>query len=256
MTGLARLAPVGLDELIEVAGLQTRIDRKYALSTGDLAMVVDLLPTGTRVLDIAGSRGFGYASVYFDTPELLSYHQAAYRRRRRFKVRTRTYLSSGEEVLEVKTRTGEATVKERLPGRHTQDGHLTPVGADFVCRALASAGIDTSPVGHLAPVLTTAYSRSTLLLPEAAGRVTVDTDLTWVDAAGPTLTRPELAIIETKAARQATDVDRLLWSLGIRPARVSKFATGLATLRPTLPANRWARTQRRFFASAGLPNFC
>ena len=50
----------------------------------------------------------------------LGYHLAAHRRRRRFKVRSRSYDDSGLAFLEVKTRDGARTVKTRLEGRHAQ----------------------------------------------------------------------------------------------------------------------------------------
>jgi hypothetical protein len=46
------------------------------------------------VLEIDGARSFAYDSTYFDTPDLDAYLLAATRRRRRFKVRTRTYVDS------------------------------------------------------------------------------------------------------------------------------------------------------------------
>ena len=45
-------------------------------------------------------------------------------------------------------------------------------------------------------------------------------------------------------------VDRLLWQRGTRPARISKYATGLAALRPDLPDVPWRRTLRRHFRDA------
>lgn len=243
-----RLEPIGLEELIARAGLLTRVDRKYAVTGADLEMVLELAPDGTRVLDIACERSFDYASTYLDTPDLDTFHGAAHRRRRRFKVRTRTYLSSGEEYLEVKTRSGAATVKSRLAGRHTDGGRLTATGADFVGSTLLHAGIDPGPVERLGPVLTTEYRRTTLLLADQASRVTVDTGLRWhALTGGHALGLPELGIIETKSAGRVSEMDRLLWSLGIRPARISKFATGLAALHSDLPRNRWTRTLRRHF---------
>ncbi len=245
------LDPIGLDELLATATLQTRVDRKYALTTGDLAMLLDLLPPDVRVLDIDGERSFGYVSTYLDTPRRLTHHLAAHRRRRRFKVRTRTYLSSGAEYLEVKTQAGGgATVKDRLAGRHTDGDRLSPNGSEFVCGTLAAAGIDPSPVAHLRPALTTAYHRTTLLVPRDGARATLDTGLTWSTPDGARLTRPRLAIVETKSPGRASELDRLLWSLGFRPGRISKFGTGLAALRPELPRNRWARTLRAHFADA------
>ncbi len=66
------------------------------------------------MLEIEGLRCFRYESVYFDTPDLAAYHQAATGRQNKFKVRTRTYVDSAECVLEVKTRGGRGeTIKER-----------------------------------------------------------------------------------------------------------------------------------------------
>ena len=61
---------------------------------------------------------------------------------------------------------------------------------------------------------------------------------------GRSLDLPGLVIVETKSRSAATDVDRLLWRARCRPQPVSKFATGLAALRPELPHNRWARLLR------------
>ena len=52
-------------------------------------------------------------------------------------------------------------------------------------------------------------------------------------------------VLETKSGSAAGPLDRHLWAHGIRPSRISKFATGMAALRPELPANRWHRTLRR-----------
>jgi hypothetical protein len=49
-------------------------------------------------------------------------------------------------------------------------------------------------------------------------------------------------IMETKSGSAAGPLDRHLWAHGVRPCRISKFATGLAALNPQLPANRWHRT--------------
>ena len=49
-----------------------------------------------------GRRWFRYRSHYFDTPTLSSYLAAAHRRPRRHKVRSRSYLDSGQHFLEVK----------------------------------------------------------------------------------------------------------------------------------------------------------
>ena len=93
-TILADLDAIGLDELNERAAMLTRVDRKYALDATQASAILSRLPAETKVLQIAGQVSQGYASTYYDTPDMDSYMLTALKRRRRFKVRSRTYLSS------------------------------------------------------------------------------------------------------------------------------------------------------------------
>ncbi|MGY3519125.1 polyphosphate polymerase domain-containing protein [Micromonospora sp. PTRAS2] len=246
-TVLADLAPIDLAELTGRAALQTRFDRKYLLPTAEVPGLLAGLDPGTQVLEIDGRRSFRYESVYFDTPDLVSYRLTAHRRRRRFKIRTRTYVDSGLCWLEVKTEgTRGGTVKHRLPYHPGDSGTLSP-GRTFVDGILATLGTGGGTGLALASTLTTRYLRSTLFLPTTASRATIDLGLCWEGGHGARLELPGLAIVETKTGSTASHVDRLLWSHGHRPVAVSKYATGLAALRPELPCARWRRTLRRHF---------
>ncbi|MEU4239786.1 polyphosphate polymerase domain-containing protein [Actinoplanes sp. NPDC026619] len=241
MSALATLEPISLDELLEKASLQTRVDRKYVLPLSEALDLPARLGGQARVLEIDGQRTFRYRSTYFDTHDLISFRLAAHRRRRRFKVRTRTYLDSALCWLEVKTEGYRGgTVKDRLPYQTCDHETVTP-GRWFVDDILGTS------VGSLTPVLTTNYRRATLHVFADDSRVTIDTSLSWTDPSGFGLHLPQLAIVETKTRSAASPVDRLLWADGRRPVRISKYATGLAALRPELPANRWGRTLRRYF---------
>ncbi len=249
--GLA-LRPISLDELNAAASLQRRVDRKYALRRDELGDVLAGLDRDARVLEIAGERRSRYESVYFDTPDLTSYLLAARGRRRRFKVRTRSYVDVGTSFLEVKTRAGRSvTVKDRISYDGADATELTEEGAAYAASVFADVGID-APGRPLGPVLTTAYRRTTLLLADGASRATIDVDLAWIDHGdhahfGRRLELPELVIVETKSVGGAGELDRLLWANGHRPASISKFGTGLAALRPGLPRNKWSRVLRRHF---------
>ena len=246
---LMALPPVGLDELVAAGGLMTRVDRKYPLRAADADLLVGLAPAGTRVLDIERRRRFGYTSTYLDTTGLATYHLAAHRRRRRFKVRVRRYDATGATYLEVKTRDGGRTAKHRLAGDHLGAGRLDAEGSDFVAATLEAAGIDSGPVPGLTPSAEIRYDRTTLLVDGdgTPARVTLDRALRWCRPDGSRLSLPDLVVVETKTPGRPSSLDRLLWSLGHRPRRVSKYATGLAALDPHLPANRWARTLRDHF---------
>ena len=52
---------------------------------------------------------------------------------------------------------------------------------------------------------------------------------------------------EQKASRRWRLYNRLLWSAGHRPSSISKYATGMAALRPDLPSNKWAPILRHHF---------
>ncbi|WP_010205756.1 VTC domain-containing protein [Salinibacterium sp. PAMC 21357] len=218
------------------------------------------------MLEIDAEQHFDYESVYFDTPDSASYFLAAHPRRRRFKARTRSYLNSGDCYLEVKTKGSRGTTaKQRLPYSFDERNQLTAAGREYIGELLndaSVAGIDTET---MAPVLTTRYTRTTLFLPGSGSRCTIDSGLEWqrndvgLDSAAELGGAAELrfddtVIVETKSAGQASEVDRILWRMGHRPDRISKFATGLAALSPELPHNRWSRVLRRHFLRRFWPS--
>jgi hypothetical protein len=246
---VARFEAIPLAELTERAGLLTRVDRKYLLPAAELPVVLAGLPGDVRVLEIDARRRFGYRSDYFDTPGLDSYHGAARRRRRRFKLRLRSYLDTDLRFLEVKTRGARGTtVKQRFPYARER-GPWETADTELAVAALGAAGVPD--VGRRFDLtLTTEYDRVTLFLASTGSRVTVDRHLTWALPDGTAMSLPGRVIVETKSGRSTSPVDRLLWSLGHRPCPISKYATGLAALRPGLSANRWCPVLRRHFASS------
>ncbi|GIM90915.1 polyphosphate polymerase domain-containing protein [Paractinoplanes toevensis] len=243
---ITELAPIGLHELVERAGLLTRIDRKYLLPASALPVILAGLPGDARILEIDGRRHFGYRSAYFDTPGLDSYRTTAQRRRRRFKLRIRSYLDSDLHLLEVKTRGPRGlTIKDRFP--YAGDGvTLSPEMRAYAVRSLEAARV-TVRDPRFEAVITTRFERITLLLPSTGSRATIDRGLTWTLPDGGALCLSDRMIVETKSARGASPLDRLLWSLSHRPCPISKYATGMAALHPDLPDNRWHRILRQHF---------
>ena len=237
------LAPASLATVMELAELQTRVDRKYLIGPAVFARLTDELGDRFAVLEIDRLRAFRYESVYFDTPELDSYLSAAHERRRRFKVRTRTYLDSGGCVLEVKTRGGRGeTVKQRMEYDVRWRDRLTSEAHDFVreCTGLVEPQ-------RLAPTVTTSYRRTTLVDVVARTRLTCDNGLVCSTGDGRAVSLPDELLLETKSAGGPTTTDRFLWAGGHRPTSVSKYCLALAALDPTLPANKWHRTLGRYF---------
>jgi len=242
---LSHLPAVGLEELTTEAALLTRVDRKYLVPTATARQILSTFTTEAKVLEMDGNRRFAYDSVYFDTPDLDSYMLAAHGRRRRFKIRTRTYLDTALSFLEVKTEGArEATVKERIPYELCDRDRLTEEGLAYLNETLMTAIGDVS-FGPLGAVLSTRYHRSTLFLPESGSRATIDSDVTWQRPDGQPWVLDGAVVVETKSGSTPGPLDKHLWRNGVRPCRISKFATGMAALHPELPANRWNQTLRR-----------
>ena len=264
---VAGFAPVTLEEIQERADLQTRVDRKYVVPEDLFVELLQEHPS-LGVLEIGGLRRFGYESVYFDTPDFASYRGAAHSRRRRFKVRTRTYTDAGDCVFEVKVKGGRGeTVKERLSYGLADAATITPQAAGFAQAVLQDTLPDAaSVVESLRPTMVTTYDRTTFVDHAAGTRLTCDTSLRCVPAlrSVPSLRRvpagdqsgagdgehvelENLVLLESKSPGPATDLDRWLWARGHRPDRISKYCVGLAALNPELPSNKWHRTLVRHF---------
>ncbi len=249
MRAVERFDPISLDELVADAGLMTRLDRKYLLPIADVATLLNALNPATRALQIAGERTFRYSSVYFDTPDLKSYYTAAQPRRRRFKVRTRSYVDTGGAFIEVKLRGPRGvTAKDRREYAPSDAAHLTDEARTEVASMLEAGAVDGEIAWQLQPAVTSTYERTTLLAHEGYARATIDTALAWRDEEGPNLAMPDMAIVETKSSSQPSEIDRRLWRMGHRPQSMSKYGTGMAALRPNLPSNRWTRLVRGPFA--------
>ena len=242
---LAEMPSVGLAEIEERAALQSRVDRKYVMPIAEAGRLLEALAPVAAALEINGLRRFRYESMYFDTPDLASYRRTAYRHRRRFKIRTRTYVDSGTTWLEVKVPGPRgSTMKYRSPH---EPGPFLSAGRVFIDDVFTRH--DLAVQAGFTPTLRTRYLRVTLLLPTGDSRVTIDTGLHF-NADHRDLHLPATAIVETKTGSAASSADRLLWQWGHRPVAISKYATGLAAIRTDLPAAPWHRVLRRHFTTS------
>lgn len=240
--------PIGLEELNSSAALQTRVDRKYVLSLDTAVQALADVADRLVVLEINGTRSFQYQSLYFDTPDFASFRGSASGRRRRFKVRVRSYVESAQRALEVKTRSGRGeTVKSRMEYQPACLEVLTPEACRFVDETLEAPEL----AARLVPSMWTAYHRSTMVDINDHSKITIDRCLQARPVAGPWRPLTDRVIIETKSSAGATPLDRALWTRHVRPVAISKFAAAMATHHQSLPANRWNRVLRDHFIAPG-----
>ena len=139
MTALAigdtDLEPIGLDELVERAELL--LGSTASTSSPCARPVTD----GCRAGGHAGAgdrrrRSFGYRSAYLDTPDLHSLPRRRPFHRRRWKVRTRTYLDAAPDAtstwLEVRLAAADQTLKQRIAHPNAELTAASPRRGAFV----------------------------------------------------------------------------------------------------------------------------
>ncbi|SHN32871.1 MULTISPECIES: polyphosphate polymerase domain-containing protein [Streptomyces] len=246
--------PISLAEVNERSALLARFDRSYLVPTETFAHVVGRLTAPQRrggplrALAIDGRRAFRYHSVYYDTPDLRSFHDHRQGRRLRFKIRERVYQDTGERQYEIKLkgRRGD-TVKHRQPLTGT-DTPLAPAQQAFLAATLNRAYAIAAPA-TLHPSLSTDYLRATFV--GDGERITCDAGLVCVDLRTQQAVHcdTDLVLVETKSTGHLTDADRVLHAHGVQPAVFTKYCGAFAALHPSLPANRWRRAARRAFGT-------
>ncbi len=237
---------IDLPTLESGAALLSRVDRKYVVPLATFERLVSALGDEWSALEIDGRRLFGYSSVYFDTPDLLTYRAHLQRRRRRYKIRVRRYVDTDDCMLEVKHKGLRGiTVKHRRPHATSGQSELGDDGRSFVSECLRR--YDEPPVETLAPVVVTTNRRATLVSLSGTSRLTVDTDLTCGWGCSRTALRPGHVVLESKVEGHASTVDRMLRALGERPAVISKYCVGVASLGLDVPSNPWRRTLSTYF---------
>ncbi|MFT6764754.1 MAG: hypothetical protein ACJAXA_003428 [Candidatus Aldehydirespiratoraceae bacterium] len=252
---VATFEPISLGGANHVAELQTRVDRKYLVDESALWELLDSLAPTVRVLEIDGRHSCHYQSTYFDTDNFALNSAAVQGRRKRFKVRSRTYGDDGPCFLEVKAKGSRgANVKSRIGYCRIDHDTITGNGLHFVEEVTGNSNL----ASFLLPALTTQYTRSTLIDPGNHTRLTFDRHVRCTDHGG-TEAVLDAIVVETKSARAARSTDQWLWRHGVRPTKISKFCTGLAAIRPELPANKWHRMIDRHWRiqpSSPSPQLC
>ncbi len=224
---LASYDAISLDELNEKAEMLARLDNKYIMDLDNLDVALGALQSDFDILDINGERAFSYATRYFDDGELRAYYDHHQRRRKRCKVRVRTYVGAKLHYLEVKVIEPRGTTAKTRLRLKTLPQQLNNECLAFVddCHRNAYGMPFTK---NVSPVLLVQYERITLVAKEGGERLTIDTNLRLSGAGRSRIVDPNICIIETKSARGNGVADKTFRALHVQPTgRVSKFCIGM-----------------------------
>lgn len=230
---LSRLKPVRLAAM-DCVNFMNRTDTKYLFPTSRLGELIDNLQGRYKVLEIQKLKIQLYSTTYFDTPEFLFYYQHVNGHLERHKVRLRTYESTGESFLEVKTKNNKSrTIKNRLSDC-LFSGSLINSNADFIKE---HSSVDPTV---LKPVLINRFIRVTLISFATIERITIDFNLSFTDFnSGKFIDMPYLAVAELKKEGHsvASTFNVVLKNMGIYPSGFSKYCIGSAILNDSLRKN-------------------
>ena len=109
---LSSFKPISLDEMSGIK-LMNRTDTKFVTTVDRLRLLLELAQKDYRAQEINGKRIASYYTAYFDTPDNNMYivHQNGHAGRQ--KLRIRSYIESGMNFLEVKTKNNHGRTKKK-----------------------------------------------------------------------------------------------------------------------------------------------
>ena len=224
---LSDFDPISLEQLNAKAEMMARLDNKYIMTLEKLDRALQALKDDFEVLDINGTRAFSYATRYFDDAERRAYYDHHQRRRKRCKVRVRTYVEAKLDYLEVKLIEPRATTSKHRMRLHGDPTRLNADAMAFVNQCHWQS-YGTPFAKTVMPVLLSQYERITLVAKEGGERLTIDTRLRLTGAGRHRPVQEDICIIETKSARGNGVADKIFRELHVQPTkRVSKFCIGM-----------------------------
>lgn len=232
------MAPITLEEMDSIK-LMNRIDTKYVTNEATLERVLEAAAAaGYRVLVSDGGRISPYDSVYYDTADLTMFYLHHNRRLVRQKVRTRSYVASGDTFLEIKRKNNHGrTSKKRIgiPSANMMDFGAIPEACEYLARH------SWFQASKLSPSAQTAFSRITLVNPALTERLTIDTRLRFRNyRTGHTTDLQDAVIIELKQdGRAVSQMKHILLDLRVKPLRVSKYCIAITLTDPAAKTGRF-----------------
>lgn len=228
--------------------LMNRTDTKFVTNIATLRKLLKLAVWQYRAQEIDGKRLARYYTMYFDTPDMQMYtcHHSGHANRQ--KLRIRSYVDSGLNFLEVKTKNNHKCTRKKRTTMFDFDP-LAPA------RDIAFDSHDDNFKEYdsflrenlwykpeiMEEAIENRFNRITLVNNNKTERLTIDTDLCFHNIhTGNDCSLPELAIIELKRdGLVPSPILSLLNELRIKPLGFSKYCIGTALTNPDIRQNRF-----------------
>lgn len=233
---LSGFDPITLKQMDGVA-LQDRLDTKFMFREDILPKLLEEMKANYFVLDIKGKRYNHYETLYFDTADFGLYLRHHNGRINRYKFRCRRYVESDLNFFEIKFKNNKGrTIKERIK-RPDIVKEMNEQTSDFV-RTISTVDPNT-----LLPKLWVNYRRMTFVNKFSAERLTIDSNLTFIDDNHNVLYKG-LVIAEVKqgGANEKSPFIGLMRKYSVLEKSISKYCLGVITLNDKIKKNNFKPT--------------
>ena len=249
---LSTYQPITLDEMSAIK-LMNRTDTKFVTTVDRLRLLLTMAHDDYRAQEIDGKRQALYYTAYFDTPDNNMYivHQNGHAGRQ--KLRIRSYVDSGLNYLEVKTKNNRGRTKKKRVDMVDFDPLHPDHGIRFLRQDDQYVAYDNFLRKHLrydptilSEQMENHFHRITLVNKAKTERLTIDTDLCFHNLkTGNDADLTGLVIIELKRdGLQPSPILGMLRDLRIKPSGFSKYCMGSALTNPDLKRNNFKERLR------------
>ncbi len=214
--------------------LLNRNDTKYIFHQKNLSPLLEKLSPFYKILKIDDTYTFSYDNHYFDTEDFLFYHQHHNEKRNRYKVRYRSYGTTGENFFEIKTKNNnDRTLKKRIPVNKWKQN----LGEKEI--KLITENIKISPYS-LIPKLNIQFNRITLVDINFTERLTIDMHFS-VENKKNHKKFDNLIITEIKQNKYnvKSKFIQFLRDMKIGEMRFSKYCIGIISVNNDIKKNRF-----------------
>ena len=234
---LSSMAPISLEEMSGVK-LMNRVDSKFPTNRETLLRMAPFWNTHFYVQEVDGQRVARYRTLYFDTPDAVTYTMHHNRRLRRQKVRQRIYVDSGIAFCEIKNKKNTGRTKKKripIPMEEWGDLYQLPEMADFIREKV---WVTDQP---MLPRLENAFQRITLVNKAKTERITIDFGITFHNhLSGCDADVSDLVIIEVKQDGSLhSRFKDILRDARVQQKGLSKYCLGMLLTDEHLKYNRF-----------------
>ncbi len=248
---LSRMEPITLEEMNTVK-LMNRTDTKYLTNWQTLQQMARHWESLFFVQDINGLRKARYTTLYFDTPDAITYTIHHNQHLMRQKVRQRHYLDTGNIFIEVKNKVNTGRTKKKrieIPESAWGDLYSYPEMAAFLRQKV---WITDQP---MLPRLQNFFERVTLVNKARTERITIDSNIRFKNKVSEhEADVSDLVIVEVKQdGNKPSDFKKLLLDARVQQRGLSKYCLGMLLTDENIKYNRFKDKIRYVSKLTGSP---